>query len=151
MKWQPAQVYVYLIERVSQPTKKEKEGGRENVVPREPMEEDRETERGRMRTTNKGREPKSRRNYDVEASGNVDNRTRRLKATLSGPEGPDSVKVIAREDVSSITIFSSYEDTTIRGQDDPEGRALPPLGDFAFGPKNRSYARKTGSYTTLPD
>ncbi|KYM77430.1 hypothetical protein ALC53_12170 [Atta colombica] len=93
MKWQPAQVYVYLIERVSQPTKKEKEG-----------------ERGRMRTTNKGREPKSRRNYDAKRA-----------------------------------------DTMIREQDDPQGRALSPSEDFAFESENRSYAHKTGFYTTLPD
>lgn len=63
MKWRPAQVYVYLIERVSQPPKKEKEGGRENAA----MGADggRRRERGRMRTTNKGRGPNSRRNYDA--------------------------------------------------------------------------------------
>lgn len=41
MKWRPAQVYVYLIERVSQPPKKEKEGGRESAA--------RGTDRGRKR------------------------------------------------------------------------------------------------------
>jgi len=73
MKWLPAQVYVYLIERVSQPTKKEKEGERERE--RECgqgnrwRKTERETERGRMRTTNKGREPKSGRNYDAKRAG----------------------------------------------------------------------------------
>lgn len=45
MKWRPAQVYVYLIERVSQPPKKEKEGGREKVARNRRRKKERERER----------------------------------------------------------------------------------------------------------